>query len=234
MGKLENMNDSLWGRIESLMKSQNLTQKEFAAEIGVNPVTITEWKKGKSHSYQKIDTMRRIADALGVSIQELTKEKLLVSENEGGEVVICMFWRNFVRLCGKVNKSPARVANELGLSNAVATSWKKGTMPRDSTLLQIADYFGVSVESLTAETPPVLDKKAPPAPKSESGQSETMAQIIETAGRLQPVQQEFLLAFLKTVVQNTPAETLQSQRSRTISPAAVSAGDARANASIHP
>ena len=31
MYKMENMNDSLWGRIESLMRSRNLNQKEFAA-----------------------------------------------------------------------------------------------------------------------------------------------------------------------------------------------------------
>lgn len=149
-----------------------------------------------------------------------------------------MFWQNFVRLCSEVNKSPARVASELGLSNAVATSWKKGAMPRDSTLLQIADYFSVPVESLTAETPPTLDKKNPPAPKHESGRKETstdtMAQIIETARRLQPVQQEFLLAFLRTVVQNAPAETPQGQRSWVVSQAAVATGEPTVNANIHP
>ena len=80
MYKMENMNDSLWERIESLMRSRNLNQKEFAAAIGVNPVTITEWKKGKSRSYQKIDVMRRIADTLGVSVEELTKEGLSAPE----------------------------------------------------------------------------------------------------------------------------------------------------------
>ena len=74
MYKMENMNDSLWERIECLMRARNLNQKEFAAAIGVNPVTITEWKKGKSRSYQKIDVMRRIADTLGVSVEELTQE----------------------------------------------------------------------------------------------------------------------------------------------------------------
>ena len=81
MYKMENMNDSLWERIECLMRARNLNQKEFAAAIGVNPVTITEWKKGKSRSYQKIDVMRRIADTLGVSVEELTKEGLSAPED---------------------------------------------------------------------------------------------------------------------------------------------------------
>ena len=84
MYKMENMNDSLWERIESLMRLRNLNQKEFAAAIGVNPVTITEWKKGKSRSYQKIDVMRRIADTLGVSVEELTQEKTPTSTPEAG------------------------------------------------------------------------------------------------------------------------------------------------------
>ena len=76
--------DSLWERIESLMRSRNLNQKEFAAAIGVNPVTITEWKKGKSRSYQKIDVMRRIADTLGVSVEELTQENPPIPMSETG------------------------------------------------------------------------------------------------------------------------------------------------------
>ena len=67
-----------------------------------------------------------------------------------------MFWQNFTRLCESEGKSPNRVAADLGLSNSVATNWKRGAMPRDSVLARIADYFGVSVESLTAEEPPVL------------------------------------------------------------------------------
>ena len=94
----------------------------------------------------------------------------------------------------------------------------------------IADILGTTPEYLSGET----DEKSPPAPKSESGRSETMAQIIETAERLQPVQREFLLAFLRTVVQNTPTETPQGQRSWTISHAATAAREIPANANIHP
>lgn len=63
-----------------------------------------------------------------------------------------MFWKNFVSLCNNKSKSPNGVCADLGLSVATATKWKKGAVPRDTTLKRIADYFGVSTtELLTGE-----------------------------------------------------------------------------------
>ena len=68
--------------------------------------------------------------------------------------VICMFWENFARLCNEAGKSPSRVALELGLSNGTASGWKKGAIPQERILRRLADYFGVPVESLTADDAP--------------------------------------------------------------------------------
>lgn len=62
-----------------------------------------------------------------------------------------VFYENYLNLCAKANKSPSAVANAIGLSNAAASGWKKGKAPNDTTLKKLADYFGVSVEALTAE-----------------------------------------------------------------------------------
>lgn len=59
-----------------------------------------------------------------------------------------MFWKNFVSLCNQKNKTPNGVCAELGLSVATATKWKKGSVPRDTTLKKVADYFEVSVSYL--------------------------------------------------------------------------------------
>lgn len=59
-----------------------------------------------------------------------------------------MFWDNFVVECAKKKKSPAAVAEELGFSNSMPTSWKNGALPRMSSRKKIADYFGITVEEL--------------------------------------------------------------------------------------
>ena len=59
-----------------------------------------------------------------------------------------MFWNNFLILCQQKNKSPNAVAKDLGFSSGSVTEWKNGRLPRGNTLKKIADYFGVTVESL--------------------------------------------------------------------------------------
>ena len=55
-----------------------------------------------------------------------------------------MFWNTFVGLCASIKKSPNAVCKDLGLSNATATYWKHGSIPHATTLLKLANYFGVS------------------------------------------------------------------------------------------
>ena len=62
-----------------------------------------------------------------------------------------MFWDNFVSLCNKKGISPNGACAELGLSSAIATKWKNGTVPRDTTLQKIADYFNVSADFLKSK-----------------------------------------------------------------------------------
>lgn len=65
-----------------------------------------------------------------------------------------MFIEVFEKLCDKKGKSPTTACLEMGLSNASYSHWKKtGAIPFRSTLKKIADYFGVSVEYLTADNP---------------------------------------------------------------------------------
>lgn len=69
-----------------------------------------------------------------------------------------MFKENFERLCNRINKAPTTVCQEIGLSNAVYAKWNEKSIPHRSTLIKIADYFGVTPELLVAENE---QKKAP-------------------------------------------------------------------------
>ena len=63
-----------------------------------------------------------------------------------------MFWDNFVILCNNKGESPNRVCANLGYSTAIASKWKNGSIPRDTTLKKIADYFGITVDYLIGKT----------------------------------------------------------------------------------
>ena len=63
-----------------------------------------------------------------------------------------MFWENFLFLCSDKDKKPTSVITELNISRGSVTNWKKGATPQDSTLLKIADYFGVTVDALLSDS----------------------------------------------------------------------------------
>ena len=62
------------------------------------------------------------------------------------------FWETYERLCAKVNKKPTQVGRELSISSGTITQWKNGSIPGGEKLMQIADYFGVSIDYLVGRT----------------------------------------------------------------------------------
>ena len=63
-----------------------------------------------------------------------------------------MFKKRFEQLCNERKTSPAAVCEAIGLSNSVYSKWNENSMPRNTTLLKIADFFNVSVAYLKGET----------------------------------------------------------------------------------
>lgn len=74
-----------------------------------------------------------------------------------------MFFDTFDELCKKKGIKPKAAVIEIGLSNSIATKWKKtGATPQGETLNKIANYFGVSTDYLLGnktEEAPALTKK---------------------------------------------------------------------------
>lgn len=58
------------------------------------------------------------------------------------------FFERYAELCKGCGKTPNSVAKVVGASSGSVTAWKNGTEPRNSTIVKIAAYFGVSVEYL--------------------------------------------------------------------------------------
>ena len=61
------------------------------------------------------------------------------------------FYKNYVFYCAKAGKSLSAVAEAVGLSRTSPNGWKKGKLPRDSTLIKLAECLEITVEDLMAE-----------------------------------------------------------------------------------
>lgn len=58
------------------------------------------------------------------------------------------FWSRLQLLCLQRGASPSAIAKRVGLSNAAAVQWKKGSVPNKNTLQKLADYFSVTPDYL--------------------------------------------------------------------------------------
>lgn len=59
-----------------------------------------------------------------------------------------MFKKIFISLCNEQRESPSAVCKKVGITPATFSGWNDNTIPRQATLMRIADYFGVTVEYL--------------------------------------------------------------------------------------
>lgn len=66
-------------------------------------------------------------------------------------------------MCIESGTKPNPVAKAIGLSTAICTRWKNGTVPNADILLKISDYFDVSVDYLLGKT----DKKNKATPEGQ-------------------------------------------------------------------
>ena len=75
-----------------------------------------------------------------------------------------MFYEIVNNLCKERKTTITRMAEDIGLSNAAPTSWRKGSVPKLSTLEKISNYFGVSTDYLLGK-----DNKKTPTQEGERG-----------------------------------------------------------------
>lgn len=103
-----------------------------------------------------------------------------------------MFKENFTKLCANKNESPSAVCVKIGLTDSAYTKWKDDSVPRKTTLIKIADYFGVTVESL------LEDKKeeTPPDPWSQTD-DEVRERFLKILDETDEAGRELLLQMLE-------------------------------------
>ena len=63
-----------------------------------------------------------------------------------------MIYENIVSLCRAKNISIAKLERETGLGNATIRTWETSS-PSVDRLKKVADYLGVTIDSLLSEVP---------------------------------------------------------------------------------
>lgn len=100
-----------------------------------------------------------------------------------------MFYEIVNNLCKERKITITRMAEEIGLSNAAPTSWRKGSVPKLTTLEKISKYFGVSVDYL-------LGKETKKTPTPEKGERDYL-KIMNAFEQADESTREAILLLLK-------------------------------------
>lgn len=100
-----------------------------------------------------------------------------------------MFYEIVNNLCKERKITITRMAEEIGLSNAAPTSWRKGSIPKLTTLEKISKYFGVSVDYL-------LGKETKKTPTPEKGERDYL-KIMNAFDQADESTREAILLLLK-------------------------------------
>ena len=67
-----------------------------------------------------------------------------------------MFKEKFIKLCADRGESPSSVCKKIGITSAAFSQWTDQTVPRITTQIKAADYFGVDVDYFKdVSTPPI-------------------------------------------------------------------------------
>lgn len=75
--------------IRQARTAAGLTQKELAAKLGIVPNNISQYENGTRKP--KVDTLRRIAEAIGCSLPELVGDDMKISKADGLDFDLGMF-----------------------------------------------------------------------------------------------------------------------------------------------
>ena len=105
---------------------------------------------------------------------------------KGGEI---LFFDNFDRYCKKFGKTNSEVTKAIGLDPSSCTGWRNGSVPRNSTLKKLADYFGITVEEL-------MGTKKEPA--GMDGLDDVKKQVVELMDDMSQEEIDALFTLLKS------------------------------------
>ena len=101
-----------------------------------------------------------------------------------------MFYEIVNNLCKERKTTITRMAEDIGLSNAAPTSWRKGSVPKLSTLDKISQYFGVSTDYLLGK-----ENEKTPTPEGERDYSDT--ELVEAFNKADATTREAIRLLLK-------------------------------------
>lgn len=178
----------LYEQIKKLCKINGTSMSAIEKQLGMGNGTIGKWgKNGRVPNYANLCA---VADALGITVAELTDENIADKEifTESNTFSLVSKVRE---LCKKNKTSIAALERQLGFGNGVIGRWDK-SVPNYDRLCAVADALGVTVSELTGDE---STKKDPAVSGEVEGSLD--AELIQRLIQLSPEEIKQVSAFVQ-------------------------------------
>ena len=104
------------------------------------------------------------------------------------------FYDKILVQCSKKGISPSGLSTKIGISQAAVSKWKKGSLPHNSTLKAISDYFGVPTTYFT-DSEQIIPAHIVSAKKEASSMEENAVQVDDFIVYNVPVYEDIAAGF---------------------------------------
>ena len=143
-------------RLRSLREGLDLSQQEFANQIGVSKSSVNMYERGEREP--GLETLVAIADFFNVDMDYLFgrtesryRNDCLKVPEEGG---YALFYERYIKLCQDANIAPSAAATQAGFNRGTVSIWKKkyesgqDVVPDQDVIDKICVFFGCSEQWL--------------------------------------------------------------------------------------
>ena len=129
--------------LAELMLENNYSLERLARKIGVKRVTISRWKSGKQTVL--LSNAVKLANCFGCSLEYLTGRTNIKLDFKLRDCP--PFYDRLKNVMSNRGVTRYRVAKDSAFSESSFDSWSKGSDPLLRTIIDLADYFGLTIDA---------------------------------------------------------------------------------------
>jgi len=120
-------------RIRSLRHKRGWTQEELAIRAKTTKVSVSRWERGEASP--RLHQLRRLADAFGITLSELSGDRILVRGEPG------------LRASAQKAGVPKRLASALEQVGRLFEKTSQGTTPNWRSFIQVVDALLIQADA---------------------------------------------------------------------------------------
>lgn len=144
-------------KLKTLRKRKGLSQQEFSKIMGIAQNTLSNWELGNRRP--DYETLNKIADYFGVTVDDLISRQEL-PEDQPVSSSASQFGNMLRLLREQKNLKQKELGDKFGVKNNTISNWESGrTEPGYEVLIELANFFSVSIDYLLGHNSPVMNIK---------------------------------------------------------------------------